>query len=107
MLRWRGAGAGRPGGGARGGLSFSADAHIRHSFCSTCYSFCSKFGVSVRRHLRLPRRLIYTANRFHTRLATTPLNGKDLCFRKPHLSDPKASDREINRARAALGEAEE
>lgn len=38
---------------------------------------------------------------------TTPLNGKDLCFRKPHLSDPKASDREMNRARAALGEAEE
>ena len=41
-------------------------------------------------------------------LATTPLDGKDLCFRKPrHLSDPKASDREMNRARAALGEAEE
>ena len=40
-------------------------------------------------------------------VVTTPLNGKDVCFRKPHLSDPKASEREMSRARAALGEAEE
>ena len=38
---------------------------------------------------------------------TTPFNGKDLCFRKPHLSDPQASEREMTRARAALGEAAE
>ena len=38
---------------------------------------------------------------------TTPFNGKDLCFRKPHLSDPKASEREMSRARAALSEAAE
>ena len=38
---------------------------------------------------------------------TTPFNGKDLCFRKPHLSDPKASEREMSRARAALNEAAE
>ena len=30
---------------------------------------------------------------------TTPFNGKDLCFRKPHLSDPQASEREMTRAR--------
>ena len=33
-------------------------------------------------------------------VVTTPLNGKDVCFRKPHLSDPKASEREMSRARA-------
>ena len=28
-------------------------------------------------------------------VVTTPFNGKDLCFRKPHLSDPQASEREM------------
>ena len=43
-------------------------------------------------------------------VATTPLDGKDLCFRKPggaNLPDPKASDREMTRAKAALSETEE
>ena len=43
---------------------------------------------------------------------TTPFNGKDLCFRKPHLSaDPKASERKMmikmTRARAALSDSAE
>ena len=36
----------------------TTDAHICYSFCNTGYSFCNKFGVSVRRHLRVPRRAI-------------------------------------------------
>ena len=36
-----------------------------------------------------------------------PFNDKSLCFRKPHLLDPKAAAAEMCSARAALGEDEE
>ena len=32
---------------------------------------------------------------------------KDICFRKPNLADPKATDRELERAKRAMGMAEQ
>ena len=34
--------------------------------------------------------------------AAPPFKDKDLCFRKPHLSDPKASEQELRAATAAM-----
>ena len=33
-----------------------------------------------------------------------PFNGQDICFRKPNLSDPKATDLEMQRASESLRE---
>ena len=35
-------------------------------------------------------------------VVSAPFNGKDICFRKQHLPDPKASEREMKKARAVL-----
>ena len=39
--------------------------------------------------------------------AHTPFNDKSICFRKQNLPDPKVSEREMARARAAQGEAQD
>ena len=40
-------------------------------------------------------------------VVSAPFNGKGICFRKPSLPNPKASDRELDLARKALAEPEE
>jgi hypothetical protein len=42
-----------------------------------------------------------------TEWVRSPFNNKDVCFRKAHLSDPKASDEEMRRARAAMADSED